>query len=79
MIQKVLEWCAIAVVVLIGIRFLRGLLPGGSTFQGTIPQMNYPGEFYRMASGYVTMAPTLVGPHGYGVHEWRGRGRGRRR
>jgi hypothetical protein len=72
-LEKIVEWGAIFLVVILGARWLAGIFGTGDPVQSIGPQVGYPGAYYGpWSTGVVYMEPGIVGPGGYGY------GRGRR-
>lgn len=79
-LEKIIEWGAIFLVVILGARWLAGLFGTGDPVQSTGPQMYTPGWSGTIpyGTGYVMFSPGMVGnfPERY-VNVARGRGRRR--
>jgi hypothetical protein len=82
-LEKIVEWGAIFLVVILGARWLAGLFGTGDPVQSVGPQMQmgysgygYSGGYGPWSNGVVYMEPGIVGPGGRGGY---GSGRGRRR
>lgn len=83
-LEKIIEWCAIILVVILGARWLAGLFGTGDVVNGVAPQIYGPGApgyiGYPYGAGVVYMTPGIVGEwSGYRGRGWyRGRRGGRR-
>jgi hypothetical protein len=78
-LEKIIEWGAIILVVILGARWLGGLFGTGDPVTGMVgPQMGYPQPYGGyLSNGVIVMQPGIMGPGGRRTVY--GGGRGRRR
>jgi len=76
-LEKIIEWAAIILVVILGARWLAGLFGTGDPVTGPGPQLYAPGGYAGYRTGVVFGQPLGVPQYSYliGVHGGRRRGR----